>query len=129
MLNTIYTLPELCFVGGSSETLEFNLYRNKDNPTPFDLNGGAAHFSLVNMINKGGAPVVEKEMTVDVMEGQGTDSPKNVVRVTLDPSDTVDLFGKFVYQITLVDVEKNIVSYQGVAMIHNNINKGLIKEN
>ena len=37
MINNVYSLPELDFVGGSSEDLVFHVYCDKTNPKPFFL--------------------------------------------------------------------------------------------
>lgn len=125
MLNKMYSLPELCFVGGSSENLEFNLYYDKSNPRPFNIYGGEAIFSIVHFSNKNSAPVVSKKMDIVI---DNSSMSYNVLRVTLDPTDTVHLSGKFVYQITMKDVNDNVEILQGVLTIHSNIDKGLIAQ-
>ena len=53
----------------------------------------------------------------------------NVLRVTLTPSETVDLFGKYIYQISIRDIGGDVeIPKQGVLYITNNINKGFIKQ-
>lgn len=125
MLNKMYSLPELCFVGGSSENLEFNLYYDKSNPRPFNIYGGEATFSIVHFSNKNSAPVVSKKMDIVL---DNSSMSYNVLRVTLDPTDTVHLSGKFIYQITMKDVNDNVEISQGVLTIHSNIDKGLIAQ-
>lgn len=44
MINNVYSLPELDFVGGSSEDLVFHVYCDKTNPKPFGLTGCTANF-------------------------------------------------------------------------------------
>lgn len=52
----------------------------------------------------------------------------NILFVSLQPDDTVDLFGKFVYQITIKDIDNNVdIPQQGVIYIHNNINKEFVR--
>ena len=52
----------------------------------------------------------------------------NILFVSLPPDDTVDLFGKFVYQITIKDIDNNVdIPQQGVIYIHNNINKEFVR--
>lgn len=118
MINNVYSLPELDFVGGSSEDLVFHVYYGKTNPKPFGLTGCTANFSIVNFVNKNGAPVVSKTMTVRMDEAE---TFYNILFVSLEPDDTVDLFGKFVYQITIKDIDNNVdIPQQGVIYIHNN---------
>lgn len=126
MLNKMYSLPELRFVGGSSEDLQFNLYYNEEDPKPFNLFGGTANFTIISYVNKNGTPLVSKGMEIGINEDE---THYNVVRVSLTPADTVDLFGKFVYQITLKDVEGNTdIPFQGIMQIHNNIDKAFTKK-
>ncbi len=70
MINNVYSLPELDFVGGSSEDLVFHVYCDKTNPKPFGLTGCTANFSIINFVNKNGAPVVSKTMTVRMDESE-----------------------------------------------------------
>ena len=61
---------------------------------------------------------------------QGTDTEDgicNILTVVLDPSDTKDLRGKYIYQITIKDVaDLAEIPGQGLLHITNNINKGFI---
>lgn len=120
MISNIYGLPELDFVGGSSEDFVFHVYSDKSNPKPFGLTNCTANFSIINFVNKNGVPVVSKTMTVRMDKDE---TFYNILSVSLTPRDTVDLFGKFVYQITIKDIDNNVDLQQGVIYIHNNINK------
>lgn len=125
MLNKMYSLPELCFVGGSSEDLQFNLFCNEAAPEPFSIFGGEANFSIVNFLNKNSTPLVSKKMDISMNDEE---THYNVLRVSLEPADTVDLFGKFVYQITIRDIDGNVdIPHQGIISIHNNIDKVFVK--
>lgn len=125
MLNKMYSLPELCFVGGSSEDLQFNLFCNEADPEPFSIFGGEANFSIVNFLNKNSTPLVSKKMDISMNDEE---THYNVLRVSLEPADTVDLFGKFVYQITIRDIDGNVdIPHQGIISIHNNIDKVFVK--
>ncbi len=124
MINNVYNLPELDFIGGSSEDLVFHVYHEGDKTKPFGLTDGMANFSIINFINKNGTPLVSKKMSVEIDE---TETFYNVLTVLLEPSDTVDLFGKFVYQITIKDIDGNTDLQQGLIYIHNNINKDFIR--
>ena len=49
---------------------------------------------------------------------------QTILRVILDPIDTVNLFGKFVYQITIKDADGSVdIPSQGIINIVNNIDK------
>lgn len=127
MLNKMYRLPEIDFVGGASEDLQFNVFYDENNPRPLSLFGGEVNFTIVNFINKNGSPLVSKRMEIALNEEE---THYNILRVSLAPEDTVDLFGKFVYQITIRDIDGNVdIPHQGIMNIHNNIDKTFIKEN
>ena len=126
MISNVYSLPEINFVGGSSEDLIFHVYCDKDDPKPFGLTDCTANFAIVNFVNKNGAPLVSKAMEVRINEA-GTDY--NVLVVELKPSDTLDLFGKFIYQVTIKDIDNNAdIPQQGIIYIHNNINKDFLRQ-
>ena len=127
MLNKMYSLPEIRFVGGSSEDLQFNVFYDERNPKPFNLFGSEVSFSIVNFINKNSTPLVSKRMEVGLNDEE---THHSVLRVSLLPADTVDLFGKFVYQISIKDIDGNVdIPHQGIINIHNNIDKAFIKGN
>ena len=110
-----YSLPTIDFVGGSTQELVFHTFFSQ-NKKPFDLSSCTASFALINFVNKNGSPLIAKPMEVSKSEdGDGTVT--NVLRVVLLPEETVDLVGKFIYQITIE------IPDQGIIRIANNINK------
>ena len=118
-----FTLPEIDFIGGSTQELVFHCYSMK-HEKPIDLSFCTANFALVNFVNKSGDPLVEKEMEVCVDNDEGT---ANILKVVLSPKDTVSLNGKYIYQITIVDIEGAVdIPDQGIAYISKNINHACI---
>lgn len=113
----LYTLPTLKFVGGETQDLKFNVYKEKK-PNPFNLSGCTANFSLINYVNNNGTPLISKSMSYS----------GNVLSVTISPKETVNLNGKYIYQITIKDQVGSSVEIpdQGIAYIANNINKNFI---
>ena len=65
-------------------------------------------------------------MSITADDESASDAVYNVLKVTLLPSETVDLCGKYIYQITIKDVEDNTEPKQGIMYIGNNINKGYV---
>lgn len=122
MVGKTYNLPEITFVGGETHDLRFHLFT--DSRKVFSATGASATFSVVYSVNRTGKPILSKPMTV-LADDNGIES---VLAVTLLPSETVDLFGKYIYQITIRDMggETEIPS-QGILGITNNIDKALIK--
>lgn len=122
-----YTLPTIDFVGGSTQDLAFHVYFYYGG-RPFDLSSCTANFSVINYVNKGGAPLISKAMKITEGDSIGEDIISNVLRVTLEPADTVDLVGKFIYQIIIRDVSGDVeIPDHGIMRITNNINKAYIK--
>ena len=122
-----YTLPSMDFVGGSTQDLVFHCYHYTDKRA-HDLASCTANFSIINYVNKYGTPVVSKQMAIGSDPAIDGDI-KNVLRVTLDPFDTVNLpAGKYIYQISIKDVSGDIeIPKQGIIHIINNINKAYVK--
>lgn len=115
-----YVLPTLDFVGGATQNLSFNTYFHKSKE-PFSLSGCTANFSVISFTNKSGEPIISKSM--DTSSGAG-----NVLTVTLTTSDTIDLCGKYVYQISVKDGSNNAdIPKQGLMYITNNINKDFLR--
>lgn len=118
-----YTLPTVDFVGGETETLVFNVYSHTGHKA-MTLTGDDCKFSIVSFGNKMGEPICTKEMEIHVGSDGVTD---NVLSVTLVPSDTRDLYGKYIYQLTIHDKNGAIeIPKQGILYITNNIDKALI---
>lgn len=117
-----YVLPTIDFVGGSTQDLLFNVLFCS-NKRPFSLEGCVGNFAIVNFLNRTGAPIVSKTMSISI----GADGMDNKLLVTLDPEDTVDLAGKYIYQITIKDADGDVeIPKQGIMYITNNINKSYI---
>ena len=100
-VNDPYTLPSISFVGGDTQNLAFHTY-SYHGKRPFSLSGCTCNFSVVNFANKNGVVLISKPMEI---AGGGEDEPDNVLLVTLTSQETVSLSGKYVYQITITDVD------------------------
>lgn len=120
-----YTLPTIDFVGGETQSLSFNVYFYK-NKQPFSLTGCTCNFSIVSYTNKRGSPILSKQME-SAFNGDVTSD--NVLTVTLTPAETVDLCGKYIYQVIIRDVRGDTeIPNQGILYITNNINKSFIRQ-
>lgn len=124
-INSPYVLPTIEFVGGETQDLIFNVFFFAGRK-PFGLMGCSAVFSVVSALNKRGTPVVSKQMTiVPSVEGEASNS----LSVTLIPEDTVDLCGKYIYQIQIRDIDGDTeIPKQGLLYITNNIDKKFITD-
>lgn len=117
-----YVLPTIDFVGGETQHLAFHVYfHTKDKP--FSLTGCTCNFSVVSYRNKTGTPLITKAMT-PAFGG----SVYNVLTVELQASETVDLYGKYIYQICIRDIDGDVeIPKQGILYVTNNINKPFIR--
>ena len=119
-----YELPTITFVGGETRDLAFHIY-HYIGKRPYSLSDCDCTFSLVNFTTKGGKPILSKEMTVIYDE---TETIDNILTVTLESSESVNLFGKYIYQITIQDRAGEVeIPSQGIMYITNNIDKGTIR--
>lgn len=121
-----YTLPTIDFIGGSTQDLVFHCYFYL-NKQPFDLSSCTANFAVINFVNKNGAPLVSKPMTIrTARDEEGAIS--NILSVTLTPADTLKLGGQYIYQITIKDISGEVdIPDQGIMHITNNINKAFVQ--
>ena len=119
-----YTLPTIDFVGGETQDFMFNTFFYK-NRRQFSLTGCTANFAIVSFTNKMGKPILTKPMEA-IFNDDGTIN--NVLIVTLEPEETVELCGKYIYQIQIRDIDGDVeIPKQGLLYITNNINRGFIR--
>ena len=120
-----YALPTINFIAGETQDLVFNVYfyRNKE---VFNLDGCACSFSISNFMNQTGEPILVKNTNVNPDE---VIMSNNRLMITLSSSDTIELSGKYVYQIVILDEITNAIEIpkQGILYIKNNIDKQTIQ--
>jgi len=118
-----FTLPEVTFVGGNTQEFKFHAYFYTDK-SPHSLVGCDARFSVVSYLNRGGAAIITKTMTIEEDEEE---EEYNILSVTLSASDTVNLSGKYVYQISIRGEDgKYEIPKHGVMNITGNIDKSFV---
>lgn len=121
MQTNVYTLPEINFVGGETQTLDFHLKNTSGDA--FDAYGANTNLSICNYSNKDGTPLLSYTPTI-LEDERGVAS---VLSVTIDGADTAGLSGKYVYQITIIDLEgKTEIPNQGIMNITKNIHQEFI---
>lgn len=121
MQTNIYTLPELTFVGGKTQELRFNL-KDTDGQ-PYNASGATVDFSICDYSYKTGAPILSLTPTLIADENGIAD----MLYVTISPEDTLNLFGKYIYQITIIDISGRVdIPNQGIMNITKNINTKFI---
>ena len=122
MINEIYGLPEVKFVAGETQTFVFHLYFQSTND-PFNANGCKVNFAIVDYTNKSGKPLLCKKCKIRL----NTDGIANIAEAYLTPEDTAGMYGKYVYQLQVRDIDDEVeIPGQGLLVISKNINKGFI---
>ena len=122
MLNPLYNLPEAHFVAGESERFLFDLKTPRG--TDFNAEGCDVGFAIINYANKHGDPIVVKDATILM----GANGVMNLADVQLDPEDTLYLYGRYIYQLTVKyeDGTTDIPGH-GIIDISRNIHTDFIK--
>ena len=121
MIHAIYNLPEMSFIGGESQTLIFNLLTYDGND--FDASECDVGFALIHYSNKNGIPILTKK--ANILEGD--EGIMNIANFDLLPEDTLGLYGRYVYQITISDAYGNTeIPGQGIIDITRNIHPNFI---
>lgn len=122
MQTNIYTLPELTFVGGKTQELYFNLKTGSRGR--YNADGCSVNFSICNYSNKTGTPLIS--LTPEIIMNE--DGVADVVHVTIPSDNTVRLYGKYIYQLTIIDISGKVdVPNQGIMNITKNINTNYIE--
>lgn len=108
MVNSIYNLPDISFIGGSSFPIVFELYKDEMKTVPFNLDAGmSVIFSAIHYANRDYASptfLLNTENNEDAIGYQQSEDGYNNILVIQIPFDiTATLSGRFIYQITLFD--------------------------
>lgn len=121
MLTTRDTLPDWTFVGGETQEYEFIL--RSENGGYYDIPGAMSSLAVAEFTNPSNV-VLRKEAPI-VSNG----TYHCLVSFALDPVDTVNLYGKHIYQITIRTASGTVtVPQRGRMYIVENIDKDGIRE-
>lgn len=132
MINKLYNLPDISFIGGDSFPIIFTLFKDEAQCVPFELdNGMTAYFSVTHYANRDYTSTTFSLSTEDensaISYQDAGDGFNNLFVVQIPTEKTIDLFGKYIYQITLVseDGQPEILG-QGIMDIIRNIDKSIL---
>lgn len=124
MRHDIYTMPTIPFVAGQSKTLQWRLLT--ESRRPFNAEGCIGNFAVVDYSDKTSDPIISKPLTFRI--GDDVTKFKSIASVDLTPNDTIGLFGKYIYQIIIRDVDGEAeIPNQGFLLISHNINEGFLR--
>lgn len=123
MQTNFFTLPEISFVGGESQ--EFSFHLKNPNGQPFDARDAYSSFDICEYSNNTGTPI--KSYTPEILiDAAGYGS---ILHVEIPKVDTAEMYGKYIYQITIIDVNgTSEIPNQGIMNIAKNINSGYITQ-
>lgn len=113
-------LPEYSMTAGSTKEFYIPIY----NPSGrrIDASGMTARYVIADFVNQNCRPYVVKDCSVVAQEGDTAAS----LFVTLDAEDTVNLYGKFIYQVTATAASGEIGPMRGILNISPNNDKSAI---
>ena len=121
MQSQIYSLPEIHFVGGKTQKLRFHLFN--DAGAAVQADNVSADFSICEYSNKNGEPILSYTPTLAPDESGIT----SILSVDIPSEDTATLFGKYVYQIIVVDSRGTVeIPNQGFMYITRNIHQNYL---
>jgi hypothetical protein len=116
-----YQLPTIDF-GVAGTTDIFRFYLKTSTGAAFNANGGHVYLSFINYNNPYGTPILSEELTLE----QDDDDIYSIAVYTPEASDTINLDGLYIYQITVIDAGGKVEAKKGKAYITNNIDKAIL---
>lgn len=123
MYTNFYTLPEISFVGGATQVLKFNL--KEDNGGNFDASECTVDFSIIDYSSRN---VYDSTVVISITPTISG----STVTVNIPAEDTVDLVGKYIYQMTVRSSGDGVTEYQipnqGIMYVARNVNPAYITD-
>lgn len=114
----IYTLPTISFVGGSTQELRFRLKDRFGNV--IDATGFGGNFAVCDYRFKLDHYIFREDLNF-LQDENGVTS---ILQIIIGPANTRDKYGKYIYQITLKDVNGRLgIPNQGILNITRNIDQ------
>lgn len=105
---------------GEARTLTIPIYNDADKQ--IDMTDMTARFAISDPINQDSEPFVVKTCSVVTP----ADSDYAVLSVVLDPADTVNMCGQYIYQVTVKDSDGRPGVLKGAITIAANHDKAAI---
>lgn len=110
-----YTLPQFDFIGGTTQKYTIPV-SSVANISDSEAKSYRAAFAIVNYVNRDCAPIISKEATLD--------TTGKFITISLSPNETLNLTGKFVYQVSLRSENSNSEYHgQGLLIVARNIDR------
>lgn len=109
-----WELPVFRLVAGSTKTLYFPLYGH--NGQVIDVQNMTGTLAMADYVNRN---IVLNPMSCTVVEDEMLGA--HVFTMTLDPDDTMNLQGRYIYQLTISTLEGVTTVLRGIVDIGGNI--------
>lgn len=114
MMKPIYNLPSVQFVGGSFQNIRFHL--ETPSVEVFDADSHEVNFSIMRWGYRGNPSISKRASLIPDRYGYS-------IEINLLPSETVYLYGKFIYQVSISDAAGYVeIPGRGIMDIIRNIN-------
>lgn len=115
-----YQLPEYVMVAGETQNITIMLFTQTK--LQIDADGVAARLAVSDYINRNSDPFIVKECSIIRPVGADVAS----LYCQLSPADTISLRGKYVYQITVKDIDSTVAVLKGIMNIEANVDRKAI---
>lgn len=115
-----YQLPEYTIIAGETQNITILLFNQDD--MQLDADGMVARLAISDFVNRGDNPLVIKNCTVVIPPVSDVSS----LYCHLSPSDTLSLRGKYIYQVTVRDVEGVTTILRGIMNIIGNVDQNAV---
>ena len=118
---TPFTLPTVDLIGGSFRSLTFNTFADSKS-SPYDIRGCIAYFSVSPYINPESGPIIpRRRMDAGTVSSSEGEIKAAYLTVRLSASDTMNLQGKYIYQIAIVNPSGDQDISQGILFVFRNV--------
>lgn len=105
---------------GESQNIIVMLFSTNKNQ--IDADGMTARLAISDYINRGGEPFVVKSCSIVQPAG----SEQSSIFCQLSPLDTISMRGKYIYQITVTDIDDTVAILKGIMNISGNADQSAI---
>lgn len=114
------SLPDYSMNAGEAKKFTIPIYNYADQQ--IDMTDMTARFAISDPINQDSEPFVIKDCSVMLPD----DSDYAVLSVELNSTDTIDLYGQYIYQVTIKDADGRPGILKGVLTIAANYDRAAI---
>jgi hypothetical protein len=117
---SLYQLPEYNMTAGETQNITIMLFAKNKNQ--IDAEGMTARLAISDFINQGGEPIFVKDCSI--VQPAGSDLAS--LYCQLSPSDTIAMRGKYIYQVTVKDIDDTVSILKGIMNISRNVDQSAI---